>query len=88
MAHLTNEQIAGRSPVQIAFIVDNLEEAALHWAGTFGAGPFFVLRELPVSDVRGADGEPTIFEQGIALGVLTGDVGRGRVTTGSDRRVL
>jgi Glyoxalase/Bleomycin resistance protein/Dioxygenase superfamily len=68
MASLTKEQIDGRKAVQIAFIVENLEEAALHWARTFGAGPFFLLRELPVSNVRGPDGAPAVFEQGIAVG--------------------
>jgi hypothetical protein len=68
MARLTKEQIEGREPVQVAFVVDNLEEAALHWVRTVGAGPFFLQRDLPISDVRGPDGEPAVFEEGIALG--------------------
>jgi hypothetical protein len=68
MASLSKEQIDGRKAVQVAFIVDNLEEAALHWVRSVGAGPFFLQRELPVSNVRGPDGEPAEFEQGIAVG--------------------
>ncbi|GAA4550805.1 VOC family protein [Pseudonocardia xishanensis] len=68
MASLSKEQIEGRKAVQVAFIVDNLEEAALNWARTVGAGPFFLARELPVSNVRRPNGEHAEFEQGIALG--------------------
>ncbi len=68
MALLTQEQVHGRKIVQVAFNVDNLEKAALHWAQTHGAGPFFVLDEVPVADVRGPDGEPGVLEQGIAVG--------------------
>ena len=40
MAILTPEQLNGRKIVQVAFHVNNLERAALHWACNFGAGPF------------------------------------------------
>jgi hypothetical protein len=39
MALLTKEQIDGRKPVQVAFVVDNLEDAALRWVRTVGAVP-------------------------------------------------
>jgi hypothetical protein len=68
MALLTDEQIKGRKPVQIAFMVDDLERAALHWAETHGAGPFFIAKSAGVEDVRGADGSPAVYEHGIALG--------------------
>jgi hypothetical protein len=68
MARLTEEQLAGNQPVQIAFVVEDLEKAALHWATTMGAGPFFVHDLIPVSDVRTRDGEPGVLEQGVAVG--------------------
>jgi catechol 2,3-dioxygenase-like lactoylglutathione lyase family enzyme len=68
MALLTGEQVHGRKIVQVAFNVDDLEKAALYWAETHGAGPFFVLNEVPVEDVRGRDGQPGVLEQGIAVG--------------------
>lgn len=68
MALLTGEQINGQKIVQVAFVVDDLERAALHWAETHGAGPFFFLDEVPVTDVRGPGGVPGVLEQGFAVG--------------------
>ncbi|WP_342661399.1 hypothetical protein Rruber_05164 (plasmid) [Rhodococcus ruber] len=68
MALLTQEQLDGHQIVQIAFVVDNLEDAARGWSGTFGAGPFFVHENMPVSDVRGPDGRPAVFSQDVAIG--------------------
>jgi hypothetical protein len=68
MALLTDEQVHGRKIVQVAFIVNDLEKAALHWAETHGAGPFFLLDEVPVTDVRGPNGEPGVLKQGFAVG--------------------
>jgi hypothetical protein len=68
MAFLTDEQINDRKIVQVAFIVDDLEKAAMHWVETHGAGPFFVLDRVPVSDVRDGNGAPAVLEQGIAVG--------------------
>jgi hypothetical protein len=64
----TPQQIDGREIVQIAFHVNDLARAALHWARCFGAGPFFVYEHVAVSDVRGPDGEPAVFDQGAAFG--------------------
>jgi hypothetical protein len=68
MTLLTEEQINGRAPVQVAFIVDDLERAAQQWAKIHGAGPFFLLDDVAVTDVRGPDGEPGVLKQGIAVG--------------------
>ena len=37
--------------VQIAYVVDDPHEAAHAWARNFGAGPFFLNRHIPVTDV-------------------------------------
>jgi hypothetical protein len=68
MAVMTDEQLRGRKPVQIAYGVTDLEKAALHWATTVGAGPFFVHERMPVQDVRGPNGEPGDMHQGCAMG--------------------
>lgn len=68
MAHLTPAQLDGRTIVQIAFHVNDLERSALHWSRNFGAGPFFVYERVPVTDVRGPHGHPGVFEQGAAFG--------------------
>lgn len=68
MSFLSDEQLAGHKIVQIAFVVDDLEAAALTWVERFGAGPFFVHDEVPVGDVRDAVGRPAVLEQGNALG--------------------
>jgi hypothetical protein len=39
MALLTKEQIDGRKPARVAFVIDNLEDAGLRWVRTVGAGP-------------------------------------------------
>jgi hypothetical protein len=38
-------------PVQVAYVVSDVASAAMRWAQTVGAGPFFVRRHIPVSDV-------------------------------------
>ena len=68
MAILTPEQLNGRKIVQVAFHVNNLERAALHWACNFGAGPFFVYEEIPLNNAKGPDGSPGVFELGAAFG--------------------
>lgn len=62
------QQLNGRTIVQVAFNVNNLERAALHWAQHFGAGPFFIHEQIPATDVRGPDGSPGVFELGAAFG--------------------
>jgi catechol 2,3-dioxygenase-like lactoylglutathione lyase family enzyme len=55
------------APVQIAYAVPDAEAAAQAWHERFGAGPFFVRRHIPVSDVvyRGA---PSTFDHTSAYG--------------------
>lgn len=57
-----------RTVVQIAFVVDDLEEACLQWVRTFGAGPFFIHDPVRLGEVIGADGSPGVFEQASAFG--------------------
>src|SRR5262249_32564512 len=53
---------------QIAFVVNDIEKAALHWVTVFGAGPFFVSDPVTGVEAAGPDGEPAIFDHGFALG--------------------
>ena len=36
--------------MQIAYVVNNLEEAIRHWLQSAGVGPFFLLREIEILD--------------------------------------
>ena len=53
--------------VQIAYVVEDPEVAAQEWAQHFGAGPFFINRHIPVTNVthRGA---PSAFDHTSAYG--------------------
>ena len=53
--------------VQIAYVVDDPVEAAERWARDFGAGPFFVNRHIPVTDVVHR-GTPSAFDHTSAYG--------------------
>jgi hypothetical protein len=55
------------APVQIAYAVNDVEEAAHHWAEAFGAGPFFLSRHIPVTDVVHR-GKPSVFDHTSAYG--------------------
>ena len=55
------------APVQIAYAVPGVHDAALRWAGEFGAGPFFVRSHIPVSDVL-YRGRPASFDHSSAYG--------------------
>lgn len=55
------------APVQIAYAVPDAEDAAHRWARDFGAGPFFLSRHIPVTDVR-YRGEPGGFDHTSAYG--------------------
>lgn len=68
MTILAPQQFNGRPIVQIAFNVNDLERAALHWIARFGAGPFFIYDQIAGTDVRGPDGSPGVFELGAAFG--------------------
>ncbi len=68
MALLTPDQLNGRTIVQVAFVVPDVERAAAYWATTFGAGPFFLYDKVPLLDVRDGTGDPAVLEQAAAFG--------------------
>jgi Glyoxalase/Bleomycin resistance protein/Dioxygenase superfamily len=57
-----------RTPVQMAYLVDDLEAAAASWAATTGAGPFFVHRGAHLPDFRDGLGHPGVYDHDNALG--------------------
>jgi hypothetical protein len=50
----------------VAYLVDDLEPAIHNAVETFGAGPFFVLRNVPLQTI--AEGEQVDFEHSAAFG--------------------
>jgi hypothetical protein len=52
----------------LAYVVDEIEAAAKRLKEQFGAGPFFYLDEVPVSDVT-SRGEPAEFVHASAFGI-------------------
>jgi hypothetical protein len=54
-------------PVQIAYVVDDVWKAADSFAKRFGAGPFFVMEHITVTDVF-YRGEPSVFDHSSAYG--------------------
>ncbi|HZO36070.1 MAG TPA: VOC family protein [Solirubrobacteraceae bacterium] len=50
-----------------AYVVDDIEEAIGHFVTTLGAGPFFMLENVPLENVR-YHGEPAVFEHTAAFG--------------------
>jgi catechol 2,3-dioxygenase-like lactoylglutathione lyase family enzyme len=54
-------------PVQIAYAVNDAEEAARRWAADFGAGPFFIAPHIPVTNVIHR-GRPSEFDHTSAYG--------------------
>ena len=54
-------------PVQIAYAVTDVREAATRWVSERGVGPFFVIEHIAVTDVlyRGA---PAVFDHSSAYG--------------------
>ena len=52
----------------LAYVVDEIEPAARRLHEQFGAGPFFFLDEVPVSDVS-SRGEPAEFVHASAFGI-------------------
>ncbi|MGV1049631.1 MAG: hypothetical protein ACOYD4_14040 [Solirubrobacterales bacterium] len=52
----------------LAYVVDEIEPAAERLREQFGAGPFFFLDEVPVSDVS-SRGEPAEFVHASAFGI-------------------
>ena len=55
------------SPVQIAYAVPDVVEAARSWVEHFGAGPFFVRTHIPLIDVV-VRGRPGTFDHSSAYG--------------------
>ena len=55
-----------REPVQIAYLVDDVETAAAEFAGRHGAGPFFVRHHPPFDAIH--CGAPAVFNHSSAYG--------------------
>ena len=55
------------APVQIAYVVPDIETAAHQWAEQFGAGPFLVNRHIAVTNVVHR-GQPAVFDHTSAYG--------------------
>ena len=55
------------APVQIAYVVPDVEKAAHQWAEQFGAGPFLVNRHIAVTNVVHR-GKPGAFDHTSAYG--------------------
>ncbi len=53
--------------MQVAYAVPDAETAAAAWADRWGAGPFFVRRHIPLTDVV-YRGEPATFDHTSAYG--------------------
>lgn len=56
-------------PAQIAYAVRDIEAAVQQWVVSHGAGPFFVLRHIPVQEVVHR-GRPAEFDHTSAYGQL------------------
>jgi catechol 2,3-dioxygenase-like lactoylglutathione lyase family enzyme len=54
-------------PVQVAYAVHDVREAATYWAASFGAGPFVVVDHISLSEVR-YRGRPGVFDHSSAFG--------------------
>lgn len=50
----------------LGYAVDNLEEAILDAARTLGAGPFFLIKNIPLTST--SSGEPAVFAHSSAFG--------------------
>jgi catechol 2,3-dioxygenase-like lactoylglutathione lyase family enzyme len=55
------------APVQIAYVVTDIWEAAPQFAARFGAGPFFMSEHIPCTDVVHR-GQPGTFDHSSAYG--------------------
>jgi hypothetical protein len=47
----TIEAIAAHPIVQMCWVVDDMESAALRWIETVGAGPFFLVPHIQLDDL-------------------------------------
>jgi hypothetical protein len=52
--------------MQLGFVVPDLERAMLHWSGTVGVGPFFVLPHVQFAEVV-YRGQPTAADISVAV---------------------
>ncbi len=59
------------SIMQLAHVVDDIEAAVVHWTGTLGAGPFYLLPHLQLVQPQ-YRGRPTNIDCSIALGFSGG----------------
>jgi hypothetical protein len=50
----------------VSYVVDDLERAIHDTVATLGAGPFFILRDVPLAPTSG--GEPAVFEHSTSFG--------------------
>lgn len=64
---MTAPVIALGPPVQIAYAVRDVRVAAVRWAATHGAGPFFVMDHIALAEVR-YRGAPGSFDHSSAYG--------------------
>jgi len=52
---------------QVAYVVDDIDEALEHWVEVVGVAPFFLYRNLELAECR-YDGDATTLELSVALG--------------------
>jgi len=57
---------------QVAYVVDDIDEALEHWVEVVGVAPFFLYRNLELAECR-YEGDATTLELSVALG-QSGDV--------------
>ena len=61
------------SPVmQVAYVVEDIEKAASHWARTLGVGPFYLFSHTPFKEIRYRD-EPSPIDMSVAI-AYNGDI--------------
>ena len=61
------EAVVQHPIVQICYLVDDIDSAVARWTRVMGAGPFFVMRHVPLREVA-FRGEPTQYDHSAALG--------------------
>jgi Glyoxalase/Bleomycin resistance protein/Dioxygenase superfamily len=54
-------------PVQVAYVVPDVDVAARQWVANIGAGPFFIRRHIEANDVVYRD-KPGVFDHSSAYG--------------------
>ena len=71
MTHISTTEPRPPSPLSLpihhlGYAVDNLEESILNAVQTLGAGPFFVMKDIPLT--TSSFGEPAVFAHSSAFG--------------------